>query len=159
MPRFEHTLEDFYAMSLAAKPTLEAALAAATEPAHRKGLELAIRLVVGVRDYASEIHAARERRETESIEKLNEHLIRSCSPAPGDFRVHVFREEVRVRAYVEAADQWMESRYRTARRSNSSEFVFSRELWPDVRDQIEASGLKVARNPVARHRIANQGDA
>lgn len=155
MPRFQYTLEDFYAMSLAAKPTLEAALDAATDPVRRKGLELALRLVVEVPDYARAIHAARERRESELIEKLNEALVRACSPAQGDFRVYVFREEVRVRPLVEAADVWMHRRHPEARGTRSNEFVFARELWPDIRDQIESSGLTIARHPVARLRVAD----
>lgn len=75
MPACDHSLEDFYAMSLAAKPELEFALAIATAPNHRNGLQLALQLVSGVCGYAAETHAATERNEIDLIEKLNKHLI------------------------------------------------------------------------------------
>lgn len=159
MPTFDHTLEDFYAMAQAAKPVLEAAAAASTDAAQRKGLSLALLLVVGVREFAREIDAARARNEGDLIEKLGHHLVKSCSPAPGHFRATRFRTEVRVLALVREAEEWLLRRAPDAQKTRYGEFSFEPDVWVELREEIEAAGLTIARPRMARRRVRTGSDA
>jgi hypothetical protein len=153
MPRFDYTLDDFYAMAQAAKPVLEAAAATSTDEAQQRGLRLALLLVIGVREFARELDAARARNETGLIEKLSHQLVKSCSPAPGHFRATRFRTEVRVQPLVREAEEWLLKHAPDAQKSRYGEFTFEPNAWLELREEIEAAGLTVARPPVARRRV------
>jgi hypothetical protein len=151
MPRYDHTLEDFYSMSLAAKPVLEAAFLNSTDEAQRKGLKLALLLVTVVREFAREIDGARARSEVDAIEKLGEQLVQACSPAPAHFRIGRLPTEVLVEPLVREAEEWLARRLPDAQPGRDGRYNFDFRTWSHLRYAIETAGLTMARY-VARRR-------
>jgi hypothetical protein len=114
--------------------------------------------------FAREVDAARAAADFGLVDKLCDHLIKSCSPAPGHFRVTRLRTEVRVRPLVRQAEEWLQSRLSQMQqdlftRDPSGSYSFSPESWLNIRESIESEGMTIAPPPTPRRRSAYLGEA
>jgi len=165
---YDYLLEDFYAMSLAAKPVLLEAAAAAQNPMEKHGLELALKLVMGVRGFAHEVDAARTRGHANLVDKLSVHLVRTCTPAPGHFRIlRVSDSTFKVNPLVWQAREWLEQWWEQRTPAQTELFPlpivharsrrFTRAQVEMLRRDSEVAGLTIAPEPI-RRRISDDLD-